>query len=161
MTPIIHNFSWQDISILCQNISRKIEADNFQPDIIVTPQRGGFVPTAILSHLLRCREVIVVDIKRTLSDEIHAAKTPPTLTSDIDTERLKDKKILVIDDIIGSGETLHFLLNILGKCKPKAIKTSILVQNDENFEKSLLRNNLKPDYLGKNVRGWVIFPWEK
>ena len=161
MTPTIHNFSWQDISDLCQNISRKIEADSFHPDIIATPQRGGFVPTAILSHLLRCREVIVVDIKRTLSDDIHAAKTPPTLTGDIDAKMLKNKKVLVIDDIVGSGETLNFLLNLLGEYHPETIKSAILVQNDENFEKSELVNSLIPDYLGKNVRGWVIFPWEK
>jgi len=104
---------------------------------------------------------MVVDIKRTLSDEINSSKVSPLLLDSLPIERISGKKVLIIDDIVGTGETLSLLIQKINTCNPKEIKSVIIVQNDNNFEKSSLYNNLKPNYLGARVRGWVIFPWEK
>ena len=126
----------------------------------MTPQRGGFVPSVIISHNINCRDVLVVDIKRTLSDEINSTKIDPLFLDRLPFERISGKNVLIVDDILGTGETLFYLLKQINECNPKSLKSAIIVQNDDNFDKSKLKKVLKPDYLGTNVRGWVIFPWE-
>lgn len=127
----------------------------------MTPQRGGFIPTSIISHKLDCREVLVIDAKRTLSDEIYSEKVMPEFSGSLPLEKFQGKKVLFIDDVIATGETFFLLIQKIKNCNPKEIKSAFLVQNDIEFNKSHLSIVLKPNYLGINANDWVVFPWEQ
>ena len=88
------------------------------PDCIIAISRGGFVPAVYLAHALKIKNIIPVYIESYTG--IHEAKTPE-LTKKISKEdklTIKEaKNILIVDDIIDSGNTLIFLLNELVKIK--------------------------------------------
>lgn len=69
---------------------------------------------------------------------------------------LKNKKVLLVDDIYGSGATLDFVINDLSKYSAE-IYSFVCVQNLDNYNP---KYNL-PNYVGEKVNGWVVFPWEE
>lgn len=159
MAKII-NLNWSKIDKLCSKVVKFIGKDKFNPEIIVTVQRGGLIPATIISHSLKVRDMLVVDIRRTASDDVLANKVPAKIFSKIDKNKIMNRKVLIVDDIIGSGETLNILEKGLNNLSPTDLRKAILIKNEDNFGKSNLKGTIKIDYLGETVRGWVIFPWE-
>jgi len=157
----INKISWFKIEKICLQIIEDIKKDKFKPDVIVTIQRGGFIPTAIISHGLEIRELIVTDIKRTISDKVNSKKQPPKLINNLDRKKIEAKKVLIVDDIVGSGETLTLLVNKIMNLKPFEVRTAVVILNLDNYEKKLKQERPVINFLGKQVRGWVVFPWEK
>ncbi len=159
--PNVINYSWSDIEQLCVQLASEINRDHYSVDQIITIQRGGLIPATIISHLLGNRNILTIDIKRTTSDSVNAPKQQPRLYSKIDNCLIKNKNILIVDDIIGSGETINKLLSNILRFHPKIVKTAILLLNWDNFDNSPHKNTLTLDYLGSEIRGWAVFPWEK
>ena len=104
---------------------------------------------------------MVVDIKRTTDDRVNSNKIPAKILSSIDKNRIMNRKVLIVDDIIGSGETLDALEKMVNSLHPAILRKAVLLKNEDNFVKSVLRKTVKIDYLGETVHGWIIFPWEK
>lgn len=157
----ITKLSWSDIEEDLVRVSGEILSDG-KPDMILTIQRGGFVPSAILSHNLDLRDVIVADINVTESDEVNAKKTSPSVNDIEALQKSKDLDLLIVDDIIGSGSTIKSILKHLEKYPPSKIRIATCVVNNANLEKSPnTTDSLGVTYIGRSVRGWVVFPWER
>lgn len=158
----IIKINWLKIERLCTKVVRLINKDRYNPDIIITPQRGGLIPATIISHTLKVRDMLIVDIKRNASDDMFSSKIPAKLLSKIDKNKIKNRKILIVDDIVGHGKTLNVLEKYIGNLQPADVRKAVLVINEANFRKSKLREIVKIDYLGEKVcGGWILFPWEK
>ena len=67
------------------------------------------------------------------------------LVKDLD-EPLEGKNVIVIEDIIDSGNTLHYLVEILYKRKPNSIKICTLLDKPERRTA-----DVKVDYSGFNI----------
>ena len=119
------------------------------------------IPSVILSHELNIRNVENIKSIETLNDEINAIKKKPIVDKNINLSNIKGKKVLIVDDILGSGATIKKIKEEVKKWKPKEVRTAICIVNEENWEKSN-NTNYKDEieYIGKSVRGWVVFPWE-
>ena len=63
---------------------------------------------------------------------------------------LEDKKVLIVDDISDTGDTLKMVLNFLDN-KVSESKTAVLYEKD--------RSLLKCNYVWKRTNLWVEFPW--
>lgn len=59
---------------------------------------------------------------------------------------IKDRNVLIVEDIIDTGQTLSFLIKHLQSLKPKSIKTCTLLDKPSRRE-----NSVKIDYLGFEV----------
>ncbi len=78
------------------------------------------------------------------------------LTFNANNFEAKDKRILLIDDIVGTGKTIKRALVYCNKKNPINIKTSCLFLNKERFNGD---NYL--DYTVEQTKDWIVFPWEK
>ena len=57
--------------------------------------------------------------------------------------------------------TIRKIKEEVRKWEPEELRTAICVVNEEKWEKSNKTNyNDEIEYIGKSVRGWVVFPWE-
>lgn len=152
--------SWKDMENIIDKAISIIEQDYF-PDIIIAIQRGGCIPSVILSHRLSIREMISVDIKITVNDSINSPKITPIIQHNSCINKISKKKILIIDDIIGSGKTFNVLLDYLKKFNPAEIRSFVCVVNQSNWEEA---NNYSfknvINYIGIETNKWVEFPWE-
>lgn len=160
MNNNINYFNWEEISAIVKNMGNNIKS-NYNPEIIVSIVRGGMIPSVILSHYLNIRKIENIKSIETISDEINAVKKKPMIDEKVNLSEIKRKKVLIVDDILGSGATIRKIKEEIKKWQPKELRTAICVVNEENWEKSNKGNyNDEIDYIGKIVRGWVVFPWE-
>ena len=67
------------------------------------------------------------------------------IAKDLD-ETIEGKNVIVIEDIIDSGRTLHYLLDVLQKRNPKSMKLCTLLDKPERRVK-----DVKVDYTGFTI----------
>jgi uncharacterized protein len=153
--------SWEEIDHNVSILAERVQCDG-KPEIIIGIQRGGLIPGIILSHCLGVRDFFPFNINRTAYNGINAEKVAPRLGPNISLKIVTKKNILLVDDIVGTGATLRMVQHMLIMHAPLQIRSLVCVVNRDNWENS---NSNEPStlisYIGKEVRGWVVFPWEK
>lgn len=130
---------------ICEQMSNA----DFQPDVVMGINRGGCIPGVYISHRLGIPHE-VLDVR--LRDH----KTEPDLTNLIKAYNFQ-KKVLIIDDINDTGETLSYIKE---NCHNDGrIKIAAIIHNTPSkFDKL--------DYwcytIDKDVNPcWIVFPWEE
>lgn len=160
MNNNINYFDWNTISEVIKNMSEEIK-DNYNPEIIISIVRGGMIPSVILSHNLNIRNIKNIKSIETESDQINANKHEPVIDENIDFSEIRGKKVLIVDDIIGSGATIKKIKQVVKMWQPRELRTAICIVNEENWKKSNeISYDKEIEYIGKVVSGWVVFPWE-
>jgi hypothetical protein len=133
--------------MLCKLVDDLIK-DGFEPDLIIGLSKGALVPAAILSDRLgvECRVVGVRYYKNIYDVE----KTPEIVQYIPDS--LDGKKILIVDDVSDTGQTLKFIKKYVVEKGANEIKTCTLHYKPWSV--------FKPDYYVEETRTWIIYPWE-
>ena len=148
--------SWEDIEKLCRILYKKIKSKKFEPDIIIGVSRGGLIPIRVLSDFLNNDNISVIRVKfyERSGKRGRTSKTrkEPTIIENT-TADIRNKKILVVDDVVESGRTLEIVKNNLIKRGPSKVLTSAL------FYKR--KSRPAPDFYAKITDKWIVFPWER
>lgn len=61
-------------------------------------------------------------------------------------ENIENRHVIIVEDIVDTGHTLEFLMEILADKKPKSLKTATLFFKPEAYKK-----NIKIDYIGLEI----------
>lgn len=145
-----HYYSWgeldSDTRKLCHIASR-----SFKPDYIVGVSRGGIIPAIIISHFF---DVPFISLSWSLRD--HENKDVALLHSIQRKMVFENKKILLIDDIVDSGETLKQIHSILGKSDLILYTTLWFNISQSNAAVDIFINHIS---RSKDDR-WIMFPYE-
>ena len=67
------------------------------------------------------------------------------IAKDLD-ESLEGKDVIIVEDIIDSGRTLYYLMDVLKKRKPRSLKLCTLLDKPERRVK-----DVKVDYVGYEI----------
>lgn len=138
-----HNYL-KDAEQLISSIEKK-----FIPDAIIAIARSGFTLSQSIAETLEIRDLFSISSKLYNGD----TKMENIQISEIPLELKKFKKILVVDDITDSGETMSQVVNkvrlVLGE--DVDIKTATLF----HIETSIF----KPDFYVKTTNDWIHFFW--
>lgn len=144
----------EKIKSMCHAIHQQIQADGFEPELLVSIVRGGDFPAALLAseQMLDNRNKVSINVASYNGSQ---KQKELKLLLPVHTEDYKHfNSILVVDDIADTGDTLEFVTELLKKDLPTAtIKTAVL------FYK--LKSKVKPDYYVEETADWIVFPWEK
>jgi uncharacterized protein len=154
-SPHINVISWAEIDGLVELLADRVS--NLGLDAIVGISRSGLVPAVMLSHMIGVRALSVINIARTLSDEINAAKKEPVCHGILGPQALAGRKILLVDDIVGKGLTMRMAVQALRDIGASPLSASLVV-NKANLGETPLDSVV--DFHGCLVHGWVVFPWE-
>jgi hypoxanthine phosphoribosyltransferase len=121
-------------------------------DVIVGIARGGVAPAAALSDLTGVRQHIIT-ARHNLTDQIETPATGHVTldVADLPTD-LHRARILVVDDICGTGATLRAATNAVQGLGAATIRTAVLCRNTGSL--------LYPDTWVWDVADWTVFPWE-
>jgi hypoxanthine phosphoribosyltransferase len=119
-------YTWKWVDEQIDSIGEQLEGIEL-PQFITGVPRGGLVPAVLMSHKFGIPYI-----------GLEAAKTLP---GDL------KKKILVLDDIADSGNTLE-------QIKRHNFKTATLARR--------YSSSFTPDYIGAEIKDdhWLVFPWE-
>ena len=127
----------------------KSKVASFEPEAIVAIARGGYTIAHALAEGLSIRNL--QSIRTELYDEDrkreHITIEGETLLDDI-------KRVLVVDDIADSGETLSFVMRYLKQNHPDVefLSATLFYKQSSVYE---------PTYWIKEANTWIEFFWEK
>ncbi|WWP01417.1 MAG: phosphoribosyltransferase family protein [Candidatus Dasytiphilus stammeri] len=148
--------SWEEINCLSVNIASIIKKQQIKYDCIIGIARSGLVPAVIVAHYLGIRKLTSISLIRNKTDEINSEKLHPQIL-DIGHFAETSTHWMVIDDIVGSGETIKFIREKFS-IPNRTIFVASLFFNSQNG--NLNRINQLVDFYAKEVHEWVRFPWE-
>jgi xanthine phosphoribosyltransferase len=123
------------------------EIKKFNPDTFLAIARGGMTIAHFLAERLNIRDVYVLNA---ISYENEKKLGKPKIFNipDLTTR----KKVLIIDDISDSGETLNDTLEVLKKrYQNTEFKTLTLFYKE--------KTKLIPDITLKKTDKWIVFFW--
>lgn len=156
----IHHLLWEEFDYLTSVLVKQIQTDAY-PDVIVGLQRGGLIPAVMLSHHLGTQSFLSLPVRRTTSDRVYAPKHSPVVVAPDLVTQVAGKDLVVVDDIVGSGATLREVLCVLSRYTPTRIRSVAYLVNRDQWNPV---NRQEPaaaiTYIGKELCGWVVFPWE-
>jgi len=162
---------YEDIFIAIESVVEKINKENKKYDLGLIIPRGGLIPGGILSYKSNIKDLIFPRIQlykdETMKNQIIDKEK---IFSIEDFNKIKNSKnLLIIDDLIDSGETIiniMFALHKANSLESKNIDIAVLyanldpIQELKELSKSL-NFNLNIYYFKEKEPVWYIFPWEK
>ena len=132
------------------DVVQQIALDDFKPDVVIAPMRGGADFGIKLSNYFNVRfEPIVWQTRDGSRKDIQQYFNV--------LENYRNDNILLVDDICDSGETLRDLIDIAVNQGTLTLKTAVAIQNMEC--------DIECDYAAREILRseepqWFIFPWE-
>ncbi len=142
--------SWEQIYALLLSLSEKIRDAGFKADVIVGVSRGGWIPARILSDLLEKPEI--ANVRAEFYVGVAETKQEPMITQSVSVD-VRDKSVLVVDDVSDTGNSLRLVKTHLADKAAKAVKIATLYFKPWSIT--------VPDYYEKTTTDWIIFPWER
>lgn len=133
----------------CDGIAKKIRDSGFVPEIIIGIARGGLVPSVYLSDALGVPHIAAVQIR------LYTDRGVKGRLEILDYTRrdLAGKKVLVVDDVSDSGETLLALEGWLRGHKVGEYKIACI--------HSKPGTKRVPDFYAEETHAWLQYPWNK
>lgn len=142
--------TWDQIYEMLLDLAEKIRRDNFHPDVIVGISRGGWPPARVMSDLLGKPELANVRVE--FYSGIAETKIKPIITQPISAP-VKDKYVLVMDDVADTGRSLKLVKDHIKEQRAKGAKIATIYYKPWS--------EIVPDYYEKETTFWVVFPWER
>ena len=141
--------SWDFIYELCIQVVDQIRRSGYNPDLLVAVSRGGWIPGRVLSDLLENPNIATIKVEYYV--DIYKTHTKPKITQPLSIE-VKEKKILLIDDIADSGKSLKLVKEHLAEQGAAEVKICTLYYKPWSI--------LTPDFFVRRTDAWVCFPHE-
>ncbi len=133
----------EDVYVIGKDVKEK-----FDPDTILAVARGGMTFGHFLAEVLDMRDLYTLN-----SIHYDGQKKLDTIEVFNIPDLSKRKKVLLVDEIIDSGETLLEIKNMLQKKFP-----NIQIQVATLFYKN--KALLSPEFCAKHADDWISFFWD-
>ncbi|MFC1803802.1 phosphoribosyltransferase [Thermoproteota archaeon] len=141
--------SWELFYKLARNVADTINESGFKPDFMVGLARGGWVLSRVLCDFIGVKDLISLKVEHWGITATPDGKAQIKYPFDID---LTGRKILVVDDITDTGESMIIAVEYVQSKNPASIKTAAL--------RHIEGSKFIPDFCGDVIKWrWVVFPW--
>lgn len=145
---------WSEVDQLIDNLVMQFD-EEYDAMILIT--RGGIIPGGMLTENLGIKNVLTaaVDFPAHLPSKEEKLLVWPTFNQFPEDDLLNGKKVLIVDDVWGSGRKITAVKNKVSA----AGGTPTTCVMHFNPSRSLF-GSLKPDYYAASTDVYIIFPWE-
>jgi len=142
--------SWGEVYRLSALLVRQMKDAGYRPDVIIAIARGGYVPARLVCDFLDIYDLTSVRISHYTagSSKEETARLSSPLCMDI-----KGLRVLLVDDITDTGDTIVVALQHIREFGPAEVKTAVLQHKKQS--------TLQPDFYAKTLLKWrwIIYPW--
>ena len=143
----VQPISWEDFHGMCKGLALAVSA--YAPEIILAVGRGGYYPGTLLAHILQV-ELYPVRLTRRVNDQVRYKKPrwlvrPPRV--------IKGRRILVVDEISSTGETLQMVKDKAAALGAGEIRCAVLYAHTWGVN--------GPDYIGLISDALLLNPWDR
>ncbi len=137
---------------LSKILSRRIKSSGYMPDLIVAIGRGGFVPGRLICDVLLLNDLTSMKIEhyKRAADMQPETKIRYPIPVDI-----SGKKVLIVDDVTDTGDTLSLAVDYVRSLKPADVRTAVLQHKT--------CSRFVPDFYAQKIIKWrwIIYPWAR
>lgn len=149
--------SWSDFDRLIDHLIPQFETE-FDAMLIITT--GGLVPGGAIAELLKITSIFVAAVdfpglENSLQSEDARLRAWPHFLQFPDDQLLLNKRVLVVDDVWGSGRTISAVKHRVVAASAVAY-TCVLHYNPYRS----LFGNVRPDYYAATTDAYIVYPWE-
>jgi hypoxanthine phosphoribosyltransferase len=144
--------SFNKVLKLSKTLSLKIRKSGYTPDLIIAIGRGGYVPARLVSDFLLFSDLTSMKIEHYTRAAAMQPEARIRFPISID---ITGKKVLVVDDITDTGDTLKLAVSYVWSLKPAEVKTAVLQHKP--------CSNFIPDFYAQTILKWrwIIYPWAR
>lgn len=140
------DLDWTMFGELCRAIALKVARD-YDPEVIIGIERAGVIPAAVVASILGV-EFFSLKIGRRGEDQV---RQRPEIFSAVPAE-VEGKRVLVVDEITTSGDTLRLALAAVRGVHPAEVRTATSFARTTGYQ---------PDYSALTMDAEVVFPWDR
>ncbi|AGB04067.1 putative phosphoribosyltransferase [Aciduliprofundum sp. MAR08-339] len=144
--------SWKDIERWSKDIVKRVLKSGYTPEIVIGLARGGLVPARLMADYLNIKELYAVKTEHWGLTATPDGKARLAQGLQISIE---GKKVLVVDDITDTGQSLRLAVDHIATHNPEEIRSATLLH--------ITHSKYVPDYYSEEVPEdrwtWFIFPW--
>ena len=146
-------FSWQDIETDCQSIAKKVKTPI---NLIIAITKGGLpIATILANKYLNNPPIITLQLKEiSLEKKANYQAKKVKLISPLNHYPIKNKKVLIVDDVADTGFTLKEVIKQVKAHRPQSLTLATLHYKP--------RTVIKPDIFAQKIPNstWIVYPWE-
>lgn len=139
--------TWEMFGELCRALALRV-AREYEPDIVVGIARAGVIPGAVVASILRL-DFHSMKISRKAGDD-QVRERPEVLSAA--PREVAGKRVLIVDEISTSGETLRLALAAVRDARPAEVRTATSFARSRGYQ---------PDFSALTTDATVIFPWDR
>ena len=141
--------SWEEIERWAKEGAWKVLEEGWIPDVVVGLARGGWVAARLYCDYLGVKDLVSLKVEHWGVTATPDGKAKLKYGSNYN---LEGKKVLIVDDISDTGESLTLAKNYVEGQKPAEIRVATLL--------TIKGSRFKPDYYGEEIEwAWIVFPW--
>lgn len=152
--------TWDEVFQMAMNLAEQIEQHCVKTgerfDAMVVIPRGGYNPASVVSYKLGFSSVDLLHAcigtyaagRAEWSGKYNLGQMPTS-------EQIKDKNLLIIEEVCDRGRTLTFLNDYLKEGGAGLVRTGVL-----HYKPGQSQTGFKPDWAIETTEDWIVYPWE-
>jgi hypoxanthine phosphoribosyltransferase len=146
--------TWNDVDRLIDHLIPQLEGE-FHAMVMIT--RGGIIPGGMLAEAMQLERIFTasVDFPAQMEAEQKKLLAWPKFIQFPEEGQMRNQRVLVIDDVWGSGRTVTAVKNRISSSGGVAV-TGVLHFNPYRS----LFGTLRPDYYAATTDAHIVYPWE-
>jgi hypoxanthine phosphoribosyltransferase len=134
ITGLRELFAPRQISLRVQELAKEIDAQYGEETLAaICVLKGAFVFCSDLVRCLRNKNVEVDFVRLSSYGNSSASSGQIVINKDVDIP-LDDKHVLIVEDIVDSGRSMHFLLEKLAMRNVRSLRLAALIDKHERRE---------------------------
>jgi hypothetical protein len=152
-------FTYEDIHKTALDISNRVKASGFEPDVIVAIGSGGFIPARIMRTFLG-KPILAVGVAYYDADDKPCELPRKVQWIEEAEKKLSGKRILLVDEVDDSRTTLEYCVRELLRHRPAEIAVAVL-HNKLKEKRGAIPSEVKRYFAGLDVKDrWICYPWD-
>lgn len=141
--------TWARFGEAIRELAQAVVDDGYTPDIIIAIARGGMVPGGAITYAMGIKLADCINVE--FYTDVHETLPDPVLLAPmLDTDAIRSKRLLVVDDVADSGRTLALVLKLL-RGFGADVRSAVLYSKPTTV--------IEPDYVWRKTDKWIVFPW--
>lgn len=145
--------TWDDVDELIDILTPQIQAlGHFQAMLMIT--RGGVIPGGMLAESLDIQHLLTAAVDFPATDS--GLMAWPSFLQFPGKDLLEGRRVLIVDDVWGSGRTSTSVKERVLGSGAEAAFTCVLHYNPYRS----LFTDARPDFYGAATDAYIIYPWE-
>jgi len=141
------DLDWAMFGELCRALALRVARD-YDPEVVIGIARAGVIPAGIVASIL---DVDFYSLQITRRDGDDQVRQRPEIFSDVPRD-VRGKRVLIVDEITSSGDTLRLALAAVRDQHPAEVRTATSFARTTGY---------RPDYTALTMDAEVVFPWDR